>query len=380
MINVGIIGVDFIGAVHIEALRRLPGVNVKAIASSNLERAEQNAKNLAIDEFYGDWRQLLKDEAIDVVHIATPNNQHFDQVKAAIAAGKHVMCEKPLTMNSKEAKEVFDDAESKGIIHGVNFNIRFYPLMHQLKEMISKGELGRIHTVSGSYQQDWLLLETDYNWRLESAKSGDSRAVADIGSHWMDLAEFVSGQKIDEVCADFKTIHPVRKKPLKEVETYSGKMLQPEDYADVEIDTEDYASVLLNFENGAGGVFTVSQCAAGRKNRAYLEIHGTKKSIAWDSELCNQLWVGSRESMNSLLLRDASLMHSESHKTVDYPGGHNEGFPDTFKQLYKDFYKDVALGSKSDSSTYATFKDGIRELQLTERIVESNEKRGWLKI
>ena len=380
MINVGVIGIGFIGAVHIEALRRIPGIHVKAIASSSLERAQKHAEALAVEEFYGDWQELLADESIQVVHIATPNNQHFEQVKKAIEAGKYVMCEKPLTMTSEEAVILNELAISKGVINGVNFNVRYYPLMHHLKAMISKGEFGRVHTINGSYQQDWLLHETDYNWRLESAQSGTSRAVADIGSHWMDLAEFVTERKISEVCADFQTVHPIRKKPLKEVETYSGKMLEPEDYSDVEIDTEDYASVLMNFAGGEKGVFTVSQCAAGRKNRIFLEIHGTKKSCAWDSEKCNELWIGSRNEMNSLLMRDVTQMHEQSHKFTDYPGGHNEGFPDTFKQLYKDFYEDVKAGSRNDSSCYASFDDGIRELQLTESIITSNQKRAWVKV
>lgn len=380
MINVGVIGIGFIGAVHIEALRRIPGVFVKAVASSSLERAEKHAEELCIPKFYGDWKDLINDSEIDVIHVATPNFLHFEQVKAALNAGKHVMCEKPLTMTAKEAEELTALAAQKGVVNGVNFNIRFYPIMHHLKSMIASGELGRVHTIKGSYQQDWLLHETDYNWRLESSQSGKSRAVADIGSHWMDLAEFVSGTEISEVCADFNTVHSIRKKPLNEVETYSGKMLSPEDYSDVEIDTEDYASVLLHFANGAHGSFTVSQCVAGRKNRLYLEIHGTKKSFAWDSELCNQVWVGSRDQMNSVLLRDASLMSSDSHRYIDYPGGHNEGFPDTFKQLYKAFYTDVKAGEVSGNPDYATFSDGIRELKLTERIVESGKKRCWLEI
>ena len=222
--------------------------------------------------------------------------------------------------------------------------------------------------------------DTDYNWRLETAFAGESRAVADIGSHWMDLAEFVSGKEITELCADFKTIHPTRKKPLKEVETFSGKMLTADDYSDVAIDTEDYASVLLHFGKAAAGVLTVTQCAAGRKNRLYLEIQGSKKSIAWDSENCNQLWIGSRDEMNAVLLRDAALMHEQSHETIDYPGGHNEGFPDTFKQLYKSFYADVKAGKKGPNTTYATFEDGIRELNLTEAIIKSNKERKWVTI
>jgi len=378
--QVGVIGIGFIGGVHIEALRRNPGLNVAALASSSLERARKHASHLSVEKAYGDWRELVEDPSIDVIHVASPNNQHYEQVKAALEAGKHVMAEKPLTTTVPEAAELLELARSKGVVHGVNFNIRFYPMMLDLKARIAAGELGEIHTVQGSYQQDWLLYPTDYNWRLVSAVAGASRAVADIGSHWMDLAETVSGERIAEVCADLNTIFPVRKRPRHEVETFSGKTLAPEDYEDVAIDTEDYASVLLRYEGRTRGVLTVSQCCAGRKNRLYLEIHGTRKSAAWDSERCNELWIGERDTANHLVLRDPALLAPEAAPFADFPGGHNEGFPDTFKQLYKAFYADVRAGRPSENPPYATFADGLRELQLTEAILASNQAAAWTKV
>ncbi len=379
-IKAGIVGAGFIGPAHAEALRRLPGIEVAALAESTQERAAAKAEELGIPRSYGDYRQLLAERDIEVVHICTPNNLHYPQAKAALEAGKHVVCEKPLSMTAKEARELVRLAESSGKVCAVHFNIRYYPLMAHVRALIRGGELGRIYSVRGSYLQDWLFLENDYNWRLEPEFSGPSRAVADIGSHWMDLIEYLTGLKVGEVNADFMTCHPQRKKPLKPVETYAGKLLAPEDYAAVPIATEDYATVMLRFAGGPRGVLTVSQVTAGRKNRLYFEIDGSKQAVAWESELPNQLWVGRREAANQLLLRDPSLVHADSRQLINFPGGHNEGFPDTSKQLFKQVYAAVRAGGRDPSPKYPTFRDGLRELELCEAIVQSNKKSAWVKV
>ena len=237
-----------------------------------------------------------------------------------------MVCEKPLANSVAEAEELVSLANISGLVNAVNFNIRFYPLLHHLRDIVLSGELGEIYSIQGSYLQDWLFHATDYNWRLEPEKSGESRAIADIGSHWFDLIEFVSGLEVSEVLADFATFHKIRKKPLKPVETYAGKMLKPEDYQDVPIKTEDYASVMFRFHSGARGVMTVSQVFAGRKNRLSFEISGSKQSAVWESELPNQLWIGKRDRNNELLLKDPSLVSEGSRSLINYPGGHNEGF------------------------------------------------------
>lgn len=381
-IKVGVIGTGFIGPAHIEALRRLGFVEVAALSDINLEVAQQKAELLSIDKAYGDYRELLKDPEIQVVHICTPNSLHYSMSKEALLSGKHVVCEKPLAMNSSEAEELVRIAKEKNLVNAVHFNIRFYPLMHQAKMMVEQGELGKILAVNGSYLQDWLFYETDYNWRLQPEFSGDSRAVADIGSHWLDLIEFITGIKVKEVCADFATFHPVRKKPLKPVETYSGKILTAEDYADVSINTEDYATVLLRFDNGAHGSMTVNQVAAGRKNRLYFEIYGSKKAIGWDSERPNEIWVGRRDGNNETLMKDPSLMYQYARDIVSLPGGHNEGFPDTSKQMFGKLYKYIAEKGyeKGTLPEFATFEAGYRELVLCENIVESSRKDKWIKI
>jgi len=379
-IKTGVIGTGFIGPAHVEALRRIPNIEVAALADIDDETARTKAQMLGIDACYGDYRELLAREDIDVVHVCTPNHLHYTMSKEALEAGKHVVCEKPLATVSGEAEELTALAEQKGLINAVHFNVRYYPLMSHIRQMVEKGDMGKIYSIHGSYLQDWLFYDTDYNWRLEPELSGDSRVVADIGSHWMDLIEYISGQKIVEVCADFATFHPIRKKPLKPVETYSGKMLKPEDYADISIGTEDYATVMLHFENGAHGVFTGSQVSAGRKNRIYFEMDGSRKAVSWESELPNQIWIGNRDGGNEVLLRDPSLVYPDSRDQISFPGGHNEGFPDTSKQMFRQIYTAIREGKQAKKPLYPSFRDGLRELVLCEKILESSKKRAWVSI
>ncbi|MEA4853956.1 MAG: Gfo/Idh/MocA family oxidoreductase [Christensenella sp.] len=381
-IKTGVIGTGFIGPTHIEALRRLGYVDVVALADIDDATARAKADQLSIDKSYGNYKDLLKDPEIDVVHVCSPNSFHYTMAKEALLAGKHVVCEKPLTMTSEEAKDLIAVAKETGLANAVHFNIRFYPVIHEARAMIENGELGTIFAINGSYQQDWLFKETDYSWRLEPKFSGASRAVADIGSHWLDSVEFMTGLRINKVCADFATFYPIRKKPLKPVETYSGKILTPEDYADVPINTEDYASVLLKFENGAHGCMTVNQVAAGRKNRIWFEIYGSKKSLAINTERPNEMWIGNRDEANQTLMKDPSLMHPEARQLISYPGGHNEGFPDTIKQFATKFYGYIRDEGYKTGATpeFATFEDGLRELTLCESIVESAKAEKWVSL
>ena len=378
-IKVGVVGTGFIGPAHIEALRRLPNVEVVALCEVTQELAESKAKQLGIPRAYT-FDNLLKQKDITSVHICTPNFLHFSQSKAALKAGKHVICEKPLAKDLKEAKELVALAEKSGLVNAVHFNLRYYPLVRQMKTMREKGDLGNVYSILGSYLQDWLFYETDYNWRLEPDKSGDSRAIADIGSHLLDVIEYITGLKAVEVMADFTTIHKTRKKPLKPVETYSGKMLKPEDYADVPITTEDHANVLLRFDNGNKGSVTVSQVSAGRKNQLKLEISGSKKTFAWNSESPNNLWIGNRDGYNEQMMRDPSLAYPEASAIMSFPGGHNEGFPDTSKQMFKEVYAAIETGKQPEKPSFPTFADGYRELLICERILESNKKQKWVTV
>lgn len=378
-IKVGVVGTGFIGPAHIEALRRLPNVEVAALCEVSQELAEAKAAQLGIGRAYT-FEELLKQDDITAIHICTPNFLHYSQSKAALEAGKHVICEKPLAKDLDEAEELVALAAKTGLVNAVHFNLRYYPLARQMKVMREKGDLGEVYSIIGSYLQDWLFYDTDYNWRLEPDKSGDSRAIADIGSHLMDIIEYITGLKTVAVMADFNTIHKTRKKPLKPVETYSGKMLQPEDYADVPINTEDHANVLLRFDNGNRGVITVSQVSAGRKNQMKLEIAGSKKTFAWNSEAPNEMWIGNRDGYNESLMRDPSLMHAEARSVISFPGGHNEGFPDTSKQMFREVYAAIEAGKQPENPTFPTFADGYRELLICEKILESNRKQAWVEI
>jgi len=378
-IGVGVAGTGFIGPAHIEALRR-NGIWVLGLAENTREKAEAKAAELNIPRLYGSLEEMLTDPDIDVVHLATPNYLHYPHAKAALMADKHVVCEKPLAMASAESAELVDLAAERNLVNAVNFNIRMYPLAQQARSMVQSGELGDLFILQGSYLQDWLLFSTDWNWRLEPNLGGTLRAVGDIGSHWLDLLTFITGLKIEEVYADFKTFHPVRKKPAKRIETFSGKLLTPEDYIDQPIHTEDYATILLHYENGARGVLTVSQVSSGRKNRLFYEISGSKSSLSWDSEHPNELWVGHRSEPNQIIMKDPSLLSPEAQETASYPGGHNECFPDTFKQLYTKVYRYIFAGDYTKTPDFPTFADGHYEMQLCEAIERSAKEEKWVQV
>ena len=378
-IKAAIVGTGFIGPAHLEALRRIPNVEVVALVEVNQELANEKAKQLGIPRAYV-FADMLKQDDIDVVHICTPNFLHYSQAKAVLEAEKHVVCEKPLAISLEEAEDLVKIAKTTGLVNAVHFNLRYYPMVRQMKVMREKGELGEVYSIMGSYLQDWLFLQNDYNWRLEPDKSGDSRAIADIGSHLLDITEYVTGLKITAVMADFSTVHKTRLKPLKPLETYSGKMLQPEDYADVPINTEDHANVLLRFDNGNRGCVTVSQVSAGRKNQLKLEISGSNKTFAFNSESPNEMWIGNRDQANQVLMRDPTLAYPEATALMTFPGGHNEGFSDTSKQLFKEVYAAVEAGKQPDNPKYPTFADGYRELLICERILDSTRSQQWVKI
>ncbi|OGS47399.1 MAG: dehydrogenase [Elusimicrobia bacterium RIFOXYD2_FULL_34_15] len=381
-IKVGIIGTGFIGPIHIEALRRLGYVEVNAlVAGNNLSLARKKTKQLNIPKVYNDYRRLLEDKEIEVVHNCTPNYLHFQINKDILESGKHIVSEKPLTVNSEDSEKLVELAKKIKLINAVNYNYRFYPLVQQIKQMISNGELGNIYSVHGSYLQDWLLYDTDYNWRIDSKLGGNTRAISDIGSHWCDLVQYVTGLKIEKVFGDLSTVHKTRKRFKQNIETFSNNKSKLNNFENIKISTEDYASVLLNFNNGAKGVFTVSQVSAGRKNRLYFEIDGTKKSVCWDQENPEKLWIGHRDKPNEILSRDPSLVSKKVKNYVNYPGGHPEGYLDALYNFMKSFYSDVKNNNLNNKNPdYATFLDGHNEVLLCESILESYKKQRWIEI
>jgi len=378
-VKVGLAGSGFVGPAHLDALRRL-GIEVLGLCEDTPERAKEKAAGLGLPKAYASFEAMLVDPAIQSVHLTTPNYLHYSQAKAALLAGKHVVCEKPLAMNTKESAELVRLAREKKSVGVVNFNLRFYPLNLQARSMVQSGEIGEIYIIQGSYLQDWLLFPTDWNWRLEPELGGQLRAVADIGSHWLDTVQFITGLRVKAVLADFQTFLPTRKKPSRPPDTFSGKLMKAVDYVDQPIYTEDYATILLRFKGRARGVLTVSQVSAGRKNRLFYEIDAAKSAIAWDSEHPNEMWVGHRDRPNEIWMKDPALLAPEARRYVSYPGGHNEGYPDTFKQLYSAVYDYIRAGDLSASPEFPTFEDGHLELQLGEAILKSAKEGAWVEI
>src|SRR3954451_5743413 len=332
-VKTAVIGGGFMGIVHSEAIRRLGNVDLVAVAASNEKEAAKFGQSVGVERTTGDYRTLLSDPEIDAVHICTPNALHYPMSKDAIQAGKAVLCEKPLSMSVAEAQDMVNLAEAKSVANCVNHNLRYYPVVQHMRRMIESGDLGEVLVVQGTYSQDWLLYETDYNWRLDRAENGPLRVMGDIGSHWMDLVQHLTGLKITELCADLQIVHKTRKRPKGEVETFTGKKLNPDDYTEVPIDTEDFGAVLLHLGDRARGAFTVSQVNAGCKNRFQMEIFGTKCGVIWNQERPDELWIGNRNAPNQIILKDPSLLFPGASSFADLPGGHSEGYDDTHKQI-----------------------------------------------
>lgn len=375
-LRAGVIGTGFIGPVHIEGLRRL---GVQVIALSDLpDRVGAAAERFGIPQAFGDYKDLLRSPDVDVVHITTPNRFHCEMSMAALKAGKHCICEKPLAMDTKETGKILKLARSSGTVFAVNYNIRFYPAVLQLRKMVAAGELGEIIHANGSYMQDWLYKDTDYNWRLLPKEGGKLRAVADIGTHWMDTVSSILGAKITSVYADLHTWHKTRKRPLGEVQTFA-KSDSGVKYATYKVETEDFANVLLQFSNGTRGNLAVSQVAAGRKNCIRLEIYGSKKSAWWCSEEPETLHFGNRDGANETAFRATGAFGEGAVGFMDYPPGHVEGFPDTFKMLFRNIYTAIASQGKSDR-LFANAEDGHQEVAVCEAIMKSNKSKGWVKV
>ncbi|MBC8401119.1 MAG: Gfo/Idh/MocA family oxidoreductase [Candidatus Marinimicrobia bacterium] len=379
-INVGVIGTGFIGLAHVEALRRVGGVKLVAIADLDIEKANVIAAEYDIPKVYHDWQDILKDSGIAAIHNCTPNNLHFDLNKRILEAGKHILSEKPLSLTSAESSELILLARKKGLVNAIDFNYRGYPLIRQARSMVESGEIGTVSLIHGHYLQDWLLYESDYNWRLEPELGGVSRAVADIGSHWFDLAQFITGLKIKRVFADLTTVNKTREKPLIEVETFKGKEKVAVDTITVPINTEDVATILIHFENGAVGNVTISQVSPGRKNRFWFEIDGTEKALSWNQEEPDKLWIGHRDKPNEILIKDPSLLSESARSFAHYPGGHPEGYPDGLKNIVLKFYEFIRSGQNPvDAETdFPTFTDGHLEIKMVDAVLKSNREKCWV--
>jgi len=370
-LNAAVVGTGFIGPVHVEALGRA-GVHVTGVLGSTPEKSIAAAESLGVPHGYASLEELLADDTVDAVHLTSPNRFHYDQAVAVISAGKHVLCEKPLAMTSVQSRWLVELVNLSGVVAAVAYNIRFYPVCQEAAARVAETGFGDVLHMTGSYVQDWLLKESDFNWRVLAEDGGDLRAVSDIGTHWLDLVQFVSGKKVVAVCADLQTVHSTRQRPVGGSETFSGASLgQTESVA---VETEDAGSILLS------GVLHVSQTTAGRKNCLRFEIAGGEQTVSWNSEQPNSLWVGHRDQPGESLLRDPALMHESAANVSSYPAGHCEGFPDTFKQLFRSFYGYIQEGDFSAPRPFPTFEDGHNEMLLCEAILKSHREQRWIEV
>jgi predicted dehydrogenase len=375
-LTVVVVGTGFIGPVHVEGLRRA-GVHVGGIVGSTPEKSHRAAERLGLPGTYATFDDVLAAPAVDAVHLASPNRLHFEQASRALRAGKHVLCEKPLAPTPRESAELVRNAAASGRVAAVAYNIRYYPLCHEAAARFRDGSSGEVLHVTGSYVQDWLLRDTDFNWRVLAEEGGELRAVADIGTHWLDLVQFITGRHVVAVFADLRTVHRTRQRPRGGAETFSAKAASGEPVA---ITTEDCGSVLLRLDNGANGCLWVSQTTAGRKNCLRFEIAGSRQALAWDSTQPDTLWIGHRERANEVLIRDPALLSEPARAIASYPGGHNEGFPDTFKQLFAAFYGYIAAGDFTAPPPFPTFTDGHREVLLGEAVLRSHRQQRWMTL
>ena len=374
-IGAAVVGTGFIGAVHVEALRRL-GVQVHGVVGSTRERAAARAVEIGLPQAYGSFQAMLDDPRVDVVHVTSPNHLHHEHSRAALRAGKHVVCEKPLAMTPAESADLLQIAEHSGLVHATNFNLRFYPVVQHVHGMVREGALGEVRLVSGHYLQDWLLLDTDWNWRLEPELGGVLRAVSDIGSHWMDLTTFLTGKRIVAVMADLATYIKKRRQPSGPLESFAtGRGVKT---VERDISTEDCATILLRYEDGTRGAVTVSQISAGRKNSLLFEVDGSTSAAGWNSERPDELWIGHRGRPNELLLRDPAILNEEGRRAASLPGGHAEGFADTFRALYAAVYRAVSAGKPSEG--YPTFADGHDEMLVCDAVARSHREQRWVEV
>jgi predicted dehydrogenase len=378
----GIVGAGFVGPHHVDAVRRLGYVDVVAVAGSNDESGRRKADQIGAQRGYGGYQALIDDPEVEVVHVATPNDMHFPVIAAALAKGKHVVSDKPLAATAAESRQLVDLAKRAGVVAAVTFNYRGNPLVQQARRAVANGEIGKPTFLHGYYLQDWLIKDTDYSWRLEPTKGGGSSALGDIGSHWCDLAQHVTGLRITHVLGDITTVIPQRKKPRVAREAFQTSGASDMETVDVQV--EDLASVLVRFDNGAKGTFTAGQVCAGHKNDLVLEVCGSTASLLWRQERQNELWIGRRDKANEILQKDPSLIDADVRGYARLPGGHQEAWADAFCNLMRDIYGYIATGAHPDPSrphVFATFEDGYRANCIVEAILESAKQGGvWTKV
>ena len=371
-LQAAIAGTGFIGAVHARSAR-LAGARLVGVAASSPESARAAAAELGADRAFASAEELVRDPDVDVVHICTPNHLHLPLAEAALAAGKHVICEKPLALDAGGARRLVDAAADSGLQAGVPFVYRYYPTVREARERVGSGQAGALRLLHGTYLQDWLLRPDDDNWRVDERLGGASRAFADIGSHWCDLAEFVSGHRITRVSARMLTAVPER------IGATGRKAFSP-DRGEGEahpVTTEDAVVVQFETDAGAIGAVVISQISAGRKNRLWIELDGAEETLAFDQEQPEELWCGRREAV-TIVRRDPLTLSPAAARFAFLPGGHPQGYADCFDAFVADFYEAVRTGSTVDGMP--TFSDGLRAASITDAVLVSSREERWVDV
>jgi predicted dehydrogenase len=385
-IGMGLVGPGFVGRHHVDAVRRLGFVDVVAVAASSDGSARLKADALNVPRAYGSFEALAADPDVHVVHNTTPNHLHEPVILAALANRKHVVSDKPLATSAATARRLCDAAAAAGVVHAVTFNYRGNPMVQQARTMIAAGDIGDVRYIHGAYLQDWLIQPTDYSWRLDPAQGGDSSAMGDIGSHWCDLVQHVTGQRIVEVLADLSTVVPTRVKPSGSREAFARQ--DDAQGQSVAVKSEDLATVLLRFDGGAKGCVSVGQVCAGHRNDLWFEANGRSGSVRWRQEVQNELWIGRRGKANRLMPRDPELLAPAAAAYTNLPGGHQEGWSDAFANVIRDIYQTIARNAADPRSPFehrppamATFEDGYHSACVVEAVLDSHRRGGvWTKI
>jgi predicted dehydrogenase len=380
-IGMGLIGPGFVAAHHIDAVRRLGDVDVVAIAGSSQDSADRKAKEYKVEHAYGDFHALIADPSVHVIHNTTPNYLHLPVTMAALQAGKHVIADKPLALNAEEGRKLRDAALTAKVGNVVTFNYRGNPLVQQARGMIARGEAEGLSFVHGHYLQDWMTDPNVYSWRSDPTKGGVSSALGDIGSHWCDLAEHVSGLKIRSVLAELTTVIPIRYSAGASAEAFSKS--SSENRTPVQVQSEDLASVLLRFDNGTKGCFSAGQVLPGHKNNLQLELNGRACSLKWKQEEQNELWIGHHNRPNEVMAKDPSLVSPDVLRYTHLPGGHQESWADAFFNLIRDAYAWIREGAPFDAkpAMLPTFEDGYRSTCVVEAMLKSHAAGGvWQNV
>jgi predicted dehydrogenase len=379
-VGCGIVGFGFIGPHHAEAMRRIPAAELVAVASMS-EAGREKARRLGVPRVYESHEELIADPDVGLVDVATPTRYHHPVATAAIRAGKHVVVDKPLAVSRGQAEEMLEAATAAGVVHGITFNYRYNAVVQHARAMLRRGDLGELRIVRGHYLQEWLLYDTDYSWRLDPDESGEAAMVADAGCHWFDLVEYVSGARVESVLADLTTLIPVRRRPAGgAVEAFSSAgTTEREDYT---VRVPDCGTVLLRFSNGARGTFLTSPLCAGHKNDLRVEFCGSRASLEWGEEQSHQLWIGRRDEPNQILMKDPSLLDASALPYAALPGGHNEAWPDAFRNTLGAIIEHAASGATMRPDVpFPTFAAGVRAAVIADALVASYRAGGvWTRV